>query len=175
VVDVEGKGTPSRFLESVVQGTSEKGNDIEDNALEFNLDVESPRSNKRLQVGFVGTNTLKKQYLNEQNVPSTGIKGLQEVERAVSSKEVLISLSVVGIEKDGCLFRQISTVQIKGGRDQTNMVNDPYDMRESPPREKEHIVSLDNEPGDRRKSLSSTPSVNEAEVVEVPRGERPFI
>jgi hypothetical protein len=167
VVDVEGKGTPSRFLESVVQGTSEKGNDIEDNALEFNLDVESPRSNKRLQVGFVGTNTLKKQYLNEQNVPSTGIKGLQEVERAVSSKEVLISLSVVGIEKDGCLFRQISTVQIKGGRDQTNM--------ESPPREKEHIVSLDNEPGDRRKSLSSTPSVNEAEVVEVPRGERPFI
>ena len=42
---------------------------------------------------------------------------------------------------------------------------EPYDIRENPPREKDPIT--DNEPGNRRKNLSCIPSVNEVDNVEV--------
>jgi hypothetical protein len=129
--------------------------------------MDSPRSNKQLQVGFAGTDMLEKKCPNETNVPSTSIQGLQEAEHAASPEELLISLSAVGMEKDGGLSGQIGIVHIKVGWGQANMVTDPYDIRETPPRETDPIVPMDNEPGNRMKNLSCFPSVNEVDNVEV--------
>lgn len=74
------------------------------------------RGNKQLQVGFASTNMLEKQFPNERKVPSTSIQGLQEVERVASLEELLISLSTVGMEKDGNLSGQIGIVHIKVGK-----------------------------------------------------------
>jgi hypothetical protein len=67
---------------------------------------------------------------------------------------------------------QITTMQIDDRGDKKSMIPDPYDIKGTPPRVQECMVSMDDESAVARRNRSCDPSVNKHDDAEVPTGER---